>query len=275
MRGQPEQLAEPLRVLIAGGGVAGLEALLALHDLAGDRVELTLLSPEPDFVFRPSAVGSPFGRGHAERRPLADLAQTAAARVVAGELAEVDDGARCAVTATGERLEYDALLVAIGARSEAAYRSVSTWTPENDSEVFGGLLRDLEEGYVKQVAFVVPPGVGWSLPAYELALMTAWQVRGMGQDAVEVTVYTPEDAPLSMFGAAASAALRLELHEVAVRVETGVFVQEGADGLVLQPGDRPLETQRAVALPVAASRRVAGLPVDERGFIPCDLHGKV
>jgi sulfide:quinone oxidoreductase len=164
-------------VLVAGGGVAGLEALLALHDLAGDRVELTLLSPERDFVFRPTAVGSPFGRGHAERRPLADVARTAAARVIASELAEVDDAARCAVTAAGERLEYDALLVAIGARSEAAYGSVPTWTPENDPEVFGGLLRDLEEGYVKRVAFVVPPGVGWPLPAYELALLTAWQVR--------------------------------------------------------------------------------------------------
>jgi sulfide:quinone oxidoreductase len=97
----------------------------------------------------------------------------------------------------------------------------------------------------------------------------------MGQDDVEVTIYTPEEAPLSMFGAAASAAVRLELHEVAVRVETGVFVQEGADGLLLQPGDRPLGTQRTVALPAAAGRRVAGLAVDERGFIPCDLHGKV
>ena len=56
-----------LRVLIAGGGVAGLEALLALRDLAGDRVELTLLSPETDFIradgsrraVRPRARGPP------------------------------------------------------------------------------------------------------------------------------------------------------------------------------------------------------------------------
>ena len=61
-----------LRVLIAGGGVAGLEALLALRDLAGDRVELTLLSPETEFVYRPMAVAEPFGRGRADRHPLAD-----------------------------------------------------------------------------------------------------------------------------------------------------------------------------------------------------------
>ncbi len=39
--------------------MAGLEALLALRDLAGDRVELTLLSPETDFVYRPMAVAEP------------------------------------------------------------------------------------------------------------------------------------------------------------------------------------------------------------------------
>ena len=46
----------PLRVLIAGGGVAGLETLMALHARAGDRVELTLVAPEDEFVYRPLEV---------------------------------------------------------------------------------------------------------------------------------------------------------------------------------------------------------------------------
>jgi NADPH-dependent 2,4-dienoyl-CoA reductase/sulfur reductase-like enzyme len=37
--------ADKPRVLVAGGGVTGLEALLALSDLAGERIELTLLAP--------------------------------------------------------------------------------------------------------------------------------------------------------------------------------------------------------------------------------------
>ena len=36
----------PLRVLVAGGGVAGMEAVLALRELAGERLEITLLAPE-------------------------------------------------------------------------------------------------------------------------------------------------------------------------------------------------------------------------------------
>jgi sulfide:quinone oxidoreductase len=163
------------RVLVAGGGVAGLEAVLALHDLAGDRIALTLLSPEPEFVFRPMAVAEPFSRGHAVRQPLTAVARHTAAELIRGRLVEVNTAKRHAVTDAGERLPYDALLIAVGARSEPALRHALTWTPETDAELFGGLLRDLEEGYAKQVAFVVPDVVAWPLPAYELAFMTAWE----------------------------------------------------------------------------------------------------
>ena len=266
------------RVVVAGGGVAGLEALLALRDLAGARVELTLLSPDPDFVYRPMAVAEPFARGHAVRHALADIARDLGVELVRGALTGVDAESRVAVTATGERLPYDALLVAVGARSEPAFRRPLTWTPDTDPELFGGLLRDLEEGYAKRLAFIVPPGVAWALPAYELALMTAWQAWGMGQDDVEVMIYTPEEAPLGLFGARATAALRHDLEEAGVQVETGVHVAEEPEAphrLVLHPGERPLDAQRIVALPRAAGPAPAGLAADARGFVLTDLHGKV
>ena len=266
------------RVLIAGGGVAGLEALLALRDLGGDRVSLTLLAPERQFTYRPMAVGVPFARGHMQRHDLADVARATGAEFVRGELAEVDVPARSAVLADGRRLDYDSLLVAVGAGDEPAFSRVRTWTPELDQEVFGGLLADLEEGYAKRVAFVVPNDVAWPLPAYELALMTAWDARDMGQDDVEVTIYTPEDAPLAIFGSEASAGLRADLEEAGVTVRTGVLVQEDPDAparLLAGAGGPPLETQRVIALPRAVARGVGGLATDERGFIRTDAHGRV
>lgn len=268
----------PAQVLIAGGGVAGLEALLALHDLAGDRVELTLLCSQPEFVYRPMAVAEPFGRGRADRRLLADIVPDMGATLVRDELAAVDGPARTVITTTGRRLRYDALVVAVGAGSEPAFRHTLTWTPETDAELFGGLLRDVEEGYTKRVAFVVPPGVVWTLPAYELALMTAWEAWGMGQDDVEVTVYTPEDAPLGLFGPQATEALRHDLAEAGVQAQTGVRVAEDprAPGrLLLRPGDRALEADRVVALPRAVGPQLPGLPGDGRGFVLTDGHGKV
>ena len=265
-------------VLIAGGGVAGLEALLALRDLAGDRVELTLLSPDREFVYRPMAVAEPFGRGRADHHPLPDIAAHVRAELLHGALAQVDAPNHIAITGDGQRLAYDALLVAVGAGSEPAFRRVLTWTPETDAELFGSLLRDLDEGYLKRVAFIVPPGVAWALPAYELALMTAWQAWGMGHDDVQVTVYTPEDAPLGLFGTQATVAVRHDLEEAGVQAETGVYVAEDPHDpgrLILHPGERTLDAERVVALPRAVGPGLPGLPADARGFIPTDLHGRV
>ena len=39
---------DPLRVLIAGGGVAALETVLALRHTAGVAVEITVVTPEPN-----------------------------------------------------------------------------------------------------------------------------------------------------------------------------------------------------------------------------------
>src|SRR5215213_5668415 len=114
----------PHRVLVAGGGVAGLEALLALHDLAAGRVALTLLTPERRFTYRPVAV--PFGRGRMQRHDLLDFARHVGAELVRGELAEVDVNGSAALTADGRRIPFDSLLVAVGAGSAPALSRVRT-----------------------------------------------------------------------------------------------------------------------------------------------------
>ena len=263
------------RVVIAGGGVAGLEAVLALRDLLGERVEMTLVSPEREFVYRPMAVAAPFARGHAQRHRLADIASQLQVRLVADGLERVDDPSRSAITAAGDTLTYDALVVAVGAASEPAFARALTWTPESDADVYGGLLADLEAGYSKRVAFVVPDGVYWPLPAYELALMTAWDAYGMGQDDIEITVFTHERAPLDIFGPNASAALAKDLAEAHVGVQTGAHVTESDEGIFADAGGQSLNGWRVVALPRAVGHPVHGLHSDARGFLPTDRFGSV
>jgi sulfide:quinone oxidoreductase len=266
-----------LHVLVAGGGVAGLEALLALRHIAGDNVELTLLEPSTEFVFRPMAIAETFGRGHGRRIPMARVAADVGARLVHAGLVEVDDERRVAVTDTGEGLSYDAILVTTGARSEPAFSRALTWTPESDPEIFGGLRRDLEEGYARSVAFVVPPGTAWPLPAYELALMTAWDADSMGQTEVEISVVTPEAAPLEMFGVAGSAAVQADLDDARIKVHTGAYLEELDDppAYVMQPGARPLDAVHVVALPRAKGPSLPGLAANNNGFIRVDRHGHV
>jgi sulfide:quinone oxidoreductase len=263
-----------MQVVVAGGGVAGVEALLALRDLAGERVELTLVEPESEFVFRPMAVAETFARGRGERVRMSRIASDAGAALVHARLTGVDEEHGLALVDDGEPLPFDALLVAVGAGSEPAYRGAITWTPEADPEIFGGLRRDLEEGYAKSVAFVVPPGVAWPLPAYELALMTAWSTDSMAQDDIDIRIVTPEQAPLGLFGPAGSEAVRADLADAGVIVETGSYVEEQGDPptLAVQPGARQLEARHVVALPRPIAPPLSGLPTDSSGFIKVDQH---
>ena len=272
----PDPQDAPLRVLVVGGGVAGLEALLALRDMAADRVDITLLSPQDEFVYRPLAVAEPFAMGHVHRFPLAQLTRDLQVTFVRDALEKVDPEQQLVTTVDGDPLSYDALLVATGARAEPALEHALTWWPEGDPEAFGGLLRDLEEGYVHSIAFVVPPNVAWPLPAYELALMTAHEVRGMGVKDVAITVVTPEDAPLGIFGTAATELVAAVLESAGVEVVTGVYAKSAANGkLDLEPGGRHLEVDRVVALPRATGPNVAGLPADADGFIPTGEQSEV
>src|SRR5436305_4601090 len=181
-----------VHTIVVGGGVAGAEGLLALRELAGERVTLTLVSPGTELVLPALSVAEPFALGHAERIPLSDLVERAGAELVSGTLAAVRDDERRIELSDGRELAYDALLIAAGAQPVARVEHATTWWPRGDQETFTGLLRDLEEGYTRQVAFIIPPGAVWPLPLYELALMTARQVASMGIEDAQLTVITPE-----------------------------------------------------------------------------------
>ena len=96
----------PFDVVIAGGGVAALEALLALRELAPEAVRIQLLAPEREFVHRPLFVAEPFGIGEAQRVGLANVAVETGAELRKGALASVDAGVRrtAATMDAGRRL---------------------------------------------------------------------------------------------------------------------------------------------------------------------------
>lgn len=264
-----------MRVLIAGGGVAGLEALLALRELAEERVEIELLAPQRDFVYRPLAVAEPFGRGRAYRFDLAALVEEQGALFRPDALASVDPDRATARTRAGRRIAYDALVLACGAVSRQALPGALTFWGSPTADASHQFLGELQRGAPREIVFALPPDTGWPLPAYELALLTRIHLASIRADEVGVTIATHEPRPLDLFGDEASDAIATLLRERGIGLCTGCRafgVEAGA--LALEPAGR-LVADRVVTLPRLEGRAIPGIPCDEQGFVAVDRHGLV
>ena len=77
-------------VVVAGGGIAALEATLALRDLASGLVEVTVVSPTDRFTFAPASVGVPFGKSVVRQFDLFHIANDLGVRLVIGTVTAVE-----------------------------------------------------------------------------------------------------------------------------------------------------------------------------------------
>jgi sulfide:quinone oxidoreductase len=268
-------VSDQLRVLIAGGGVAALECALALSDMAADRTDVTVLAPNAEFVYRPMVVREPFAHGPARRYPIAPIVGDAGATLVPGELAWIDSAARAIHTKGDETIEYDALVLALGASITERYEHALTINDRDLDETMHGLIQDVEGGYVHRLAFVSPGRMAWPLPLYELAMMTAGRAYDMGIE-LETTIVTPEDAPLAIFGTSASEVVSELLASAKVHTINSAYAEvPNSREVVITPGDRHLSVDRVVALPELYGPAVRGIPLGEHGFIRVDPHCRV
>ena len=267
--------AKTFRVVIAGGGVAALEAAIALRELAGALVSVQLVAPNTEFSYRPMSVREPFAYAPADQYPLAEIAADIGAELVVDEFAWVDTEQQIAHTTKGVELAYDALMLALGAHMKSPFGHGLTIDDRRMDELLHGVVQDVEEGYVRSIAFVAPARMGWPLPLYELALMTAARAYDMGVHA-DLTIITPETAPLAIFGDEASEAVGELLSDAGVTVITSAHAQVPEEGqVVIQNGETTLNADRVIVLPELFGPSVRGLPAGEHGFIPIDEHAKV
>jgi sulfide:quinone oxidoreductase len=110
---------------------------------------------------------------------------------------------------------------------------------------------------------------------YELALMIAERAYDTSAKRA-ITVVTPEDAPLAIFGQGASIGVSKLLSEAGVTVLTSAYAEIPKAGEVLiRPGGRRLTFDRIVALPEILGPAIRGLPVGDHGFIPVDPYCRV
>jgi sulfide:quinone oxidoreductase len=264
-----------LPIVIAGGGVAALELALALHDLAPAQTDVTVVAPNHDFIYRPYAVREPFGYAPATQYPVDRILDAAGAAHVVDELAWVDPEAQVLHTAFGSQLPYGALAIAIGAHARPRFAHAITIDDAHLDELMHGLVLDVEEGAVRRLAFVIPARMAWPMPVYDLALMTAARAYEMNVE-IEITILTPEDTPLAIFGGRASDTVEALLQASGITTITSAYAEVcGVGEIAIDPGDRQVIADRIVALPELYGPAIRGIAAAKHGFIRVDRFGQV
>jgi sulfide:quinone oxidoreductase len=246
-----------LHVLIAGGGVAALEAAFALRALAGDLVDLEILAPEPRFLYRPQAVIEPFGGIRAQMFELAELADSLGAQLTLDELASVAPQSHVARTRRGATIPYDALLIACGALPRPVLDGTLTFRGPADTDQIAAIAQRAARGQVERVTFAIPSRRTWLLPPYELA----FGLRTVA--ATPITIATVESVPGAVLGRSGSEELERLLASFDIGVE--MCAEVGRDEL---PGV-------VIASPELRAERIYGIPADDDGFISTNRGGAV
>lgn len=294
-----------IRVCVVGGGTGGLEGLLSAHAQLGSKVELTLIAPDREFRYRPMSAASLFAPADERGLPITDVVAQTHATWVVDRVAAVHEAQGTLLSRDGDEVEFDFLLLALGARSERTLRQGHIWMRGSDPHFLDQILADVSAGRVRSVAVVVPRGARWPVPGYELALILAWTAGATGARC-RVALITAEGRPLAALGHEAADTVFGELESAGVEVTTGVEVMDeessdpaapGPARIVLVPEEpaseddalmgRPadpasahprasaVEFDRLISLPTVVGPFIAGVPTDVAGFVEVDEGLKV
>lgn len=256
---------------IIGGGVAALEAMLALDAISYRGADVHLFSPESRFVLKPLAVSRGFGRSGLLTFDLPRLTATAGATFHKSSVSEVVTSRRVIGLSDDSEFEYDYLIAAPGAEPYGAVPGATTYRWSAGNEAVAEAVTPLRDREKPKVVVAMPEGGTWPLPLYELALLIASE---LGSSA-SITVVTPEKSPLELFGKVATGkvAALLQTRNIETILETSPA--EYRDGVLVTTDGRQIEADLAITLPLLTGRRISGLPCDEQGFIPVDDIGRI
>jgi sulfide:quinone oxidoreductase len=190
-------------------------------------------------------------------------------------VASVDPAERIVRTGSGAQMSYDALMLGLGASLQPYSAHATNIDDARMDELLHGLVQDIEGGYTKRLAIVIPGPMPWPFPAYELALMASERAWDMQTD-LDVIVLTPERTPLEAFGTEASETASQLLADRRIEVVTSARCEIPRAGMVVvHPGARTVAADRVVAFPQLVGREISGLPSDGGGFVPIDACARV
>jgi NADH dehydrogenase FAD-containing subunit len=268
--------------VVLGSGFGGLETAFALRLLAGDRPEITLVSDQDHFLFKPNSIYVPFGLDPARLHVGLDRAfERRRIRFHRAAARAIDVDAR-AVEAGDDRIPYDFLVVATGSGMRAgeveglAEYAVPTWTPDDMMHLrrrFEAVASEAAAGRRQRVLFLVPPNNKCAGPLYEIVLMfETWLRRRQARAATEIVWSTFEETYIQAFGPRLHEVVEAEFRGRGIEGHHGWVVDRVEATEVEYANGRRLGYDLLVAFPpYIAATAFDGLPADDRGFLATDL----
>ena len=283
------------RVVVVGGGFAGLQCA---RELRGKGVRVTVVDRENHHLFQPllyqvaTAGLAPASIAVPIRAVFGDQGNV---EVILGEAWDIDHDTRELVLRDGERLAFDKLVIAAGAKTNY-FGHEADWAPhahglkdirdairirERVLLAFEAAEREPDpEVRAKLMTFVVigggPTGVEMAGAISELSRrVLAGDYRRIHPDDIRVVLVEMADRVLTPFSEELSYEAAAMLEELGVELHLGQRVERVTDGAVHFDGEAPLEASVIVwasgVKPVSLAERL-GVTLDKRGQICVDEH---
>ena len=282
-------MGDRARVVILGGGFAGLRALHRLQAL-GERVELVLVDARATSLARPAlpevAVAGKLV-DHA-RFPLAPLLAHHGVRFVNESAERIDADQRQILLTGGETLAYDHLLIALGAVKD--YDAIPGFREHGYSvcdDVEAPRLYDALKRFRGGPIVIGSARSVWGSrvdaprlaapcegPVAELMFMIDHELRRRGlREQATLRVFSPGEVFFEDVGPKVHADVEPLVHSHGIEVQTGkVLARVDAGGVVFSDGTS-WESALSIVLPpysgnplIKRSERLG----DEQGFVPTD-----
>lgn len=245
------------KVLILGGGFAGVIAAKRLAEQLGDEHQITLVSRSRHFVFYPSLVRLAFGKCQPDDVSF-DLRHAMLDRrvnFIEAEVARINPYERRVTIAHGEvegKLPYDYLIFALGRRLateriKGFYEHAHHLLNVDKAIKFGKAIANFHEGraVIGQCA-----GARLPVPIYETAFALARQLEENNErERVRITIVSPDDVG-SEFGEA-DMALQLQkaLDRHQIEFISGFPVETVTEGSVLTGNGQAINFDLLMLMP--------------------------
>lgn len=268
------------KVVVLGANFAGMSAALALkHELADD-VDVTVVSPNDQFLFTPSLIWLPFGKrtGSDITFPVEPTLDSHGIQFIHAAAAGIDPVAKQVTISESRCLAYDYLVIATGYRNDEAVvpgfaENANTITTlpaaERTAAAWQRYLREPGD-----IVVAATQGAGCFGAAYEFLFNTAYQLRKANLHKQVKLTYVTAEPFLGHFGIGGlphgEQLLGMFLAKEGIDARLSVAIDHVAPGaLVLADGD-PLPFAFGMVVPPFLGQDFLGTDeglADGKGFV--------